>query len=91
MIIIINLIQTIATIYIILIIIRVIMSWIKSEVLYAYSSFFAFVSVLTDPFLIIIRRFIPLVYRGFDFSPVVAILIIEILKNILIYFITRLF
>ncbi|MCX8093556.1 MAG: YggT family protein [Candidatus Goldbacteria bacterium] len=91
MIIIINLIQAIATIYIFLIIIRALMSWIKSEVLYAHSSFFAFVSVLTDPFLNLIRRFIPLIYRGFDFSTVVAIFIVEILKNAIIFLLTKLF
>jgi YggT family protein len=89
--IIINLIQAIATIYIFLIIIRAFMTWIKPEVLFTYNSFFAFVAALTDPFLITIRRFIPLVYREFDFSPIVAILIVEILKNILILFITKLF
>mgnify|MGYP000976629355 FL=1 len=89
--IIINLIQTVATIYIFLIIIRAFMTWIKPEMLYTYNSFFAFISALTDPFLITIRRFVPLVYSGIDFSPVVAILIVEILKDILILFITKLF
>ncbi|MCX7698603.1 MAG: YggT family protein [Candidatus Goldbacteria bacterium] len=91
MMIVVNLIQTIANIYIFLIIIRALMSWIKSEVLYAYSSFFAFVSLLTDPFLNFIRRFIPLVYHGFDFSPVVAIFIVEILKNTIILLLTKIF
>ncbi len=89
--IIVSLIQTIATIYVILIIIRAFMSWIRPEVLYAYTSFFAFISVMVDPFLNIIRRFIPLVYRGFDFSPVVAILIVEILKNAIILLLTKIF
>ncbi len=89
--IIINTIQTVVTIYIILIIIRAFMSWIRPEVLYAYNSFFGFVAALVDPFLNIIRRIIPIVYRGFDFSPIIAILIVEILKNIIIYFISKLF
>jgi len=91
MMIIINIIQTIATIYIILIIIRAFMSWIRPEVLYAYNSFFAFVSVMTDTFLSLIRRVIPLVFRGIDFTPVVAILIVEILKNAIILLLTKLF
>lgn len=87
----INIINTIVTIYIILIIIRAIMTWIRPEVLYAYNSFFAFVSVLTDPFLLFIRRIVPLVFSGFDFTPVVAILIVEIFKNIIIFLLTKLF
>jgi|DewCreStandDraft_4_1066084.scaffolds.fasta_scaffold12520_3 YggT family protein len=90
-IIIINIIHTIAAIYIILIIIRALVTWIKPQILFAYNSFFSFVSSLTDPFLMIIRRFIPVIYSGFDFSPVVAILIVEILKNLLIFTITKIF
>lgn len=86
-----NLIQTIATIYIILIIIRAFMTWIKPEILYAYTSFFAFISAIVDPFLNFIKRFIPIVYRGFDFSPIIAILLVEIIKNIIILFLDMIF
>lgn len=68
-------------IYIVLILIRALLSWIPN--LDWYSQPLKTLSVLTDSFLNIFKKFIPPV-SGLDFSPVVAIIVLKIVQKILV-------
>lgn len=48
------------------------------------SAFGSFVSALVDPFLNLIRRVLPFVSTGFlDFSPIVALILIQLLQKVI--------
>lgn len=61
-----------------LIFFRVIMSWVRPRP----NSLTYFVSDITDPYLNFIKKFIPPVGM-IDFSPIVALLLLDILESIL--------
>jgi YggT family protein len=78
--------ETLALVYIVLIFIRIIMSWIPripyNRVL---SAALKFVSDVTDPYLNLFRRFLPPVRLGagaLDLSPIVATFVLIILSGI---------
>ena len=78
--------QTLAIVYLILIFIRIILSWIP-RVPYnrALSAFIGFVTDVTDPYLNLFRRFLPLVRIGpgaLDLSPIVATIVLIIVSDI---------
>ncbi len=83
----IDIVQGVATLYMMLVMIRVLMTWLRQDVLAQYHKFFAFVASLTDPFLNFIRRIFPFAIGRVDFSPVLALIIVELVK----YGIIRLF
>lgn len=66
-------------IYILIIIIRAILSWFSPD---PYSSFYRVLVELTEPVLAPIRKVIPL--PGIDISPIIAILLIQIVVRALI-------
>lgn len=80
--------DTLILVYIVLIFIRILMSWIPripyNRVLDAVLTF---VKDVTDPYLNLFRRFIPLVRLGpgaLDISPIVATFVLIIAGNIVV-------
>jgi YggT family protein len=78
--------ETLALVYLVLIFVRIIMSWIPRI---PYNRFLAgalkFVSDVTDPYLNLFRRFLPPVRLGagaLDLSPIVATFVLIILSSI---------
>jgi YggT family protein len=78
--------STLALVYLVLIFIRIIMSWIPRI---PYNRFLAavlkFVSDVTDPYLNLFRRFLPPVRLGpgaLDLSPIVATFVLLIVSGI---------
>lgn len=83
-----NYVDTLVLVYIVLIFIRILMSWIPripyNRVLDAVLTF---VKDVTDPYLNLFRRFIPLVRLGpgaLDISPIVATFVLIIVGNIVV-------
>jgi YggT family protein len=69
-------------VYILLIIIRVLMSWVQPN---PYNPAVQFISRLTDPYLDAIRRACPfLVVSGLDLSPIAAIFLLDITRRLLL-------
>lgn len=68
-----------------LIIIRVILSWVGSNSYDpTWRKILKFIYETTEPILGPIRRLIPTTSIGFDFSPLIAIIVLNILRNFLI-------
>ena len=79
--------STFITVYIVVIIIRILLSWFRLPYNIYLSAFLDFVTSLTDPYLNLFRRFIPLVRIGpgaLDLSPIVAILALSIVGGIVV-------
>lgn len=77
------------------IIIRAIISWFRPQ---GYSKFHKFYSdleraldVLTEPIIAPIRRFIPPVGPGVDFSPLVAIILLQFVETLVMQILNMLF
>ncbi|MHB1361269.1 MAG: YggT family protein [Thermoleophilia bacterium] len=70
-------------VYYILIFIRVIFSWIGLPSHGAFYEIFRFVYNVTEPYLGIFRRFIP-VAGGIDFSPFVGLLVLGIIQSVVV-------
>jgi YggT family protein len=64
--------------------IRVVLSWIDHD---PYNQFIKFLYTITDIILEPIRELIPLQTLGFDFTPMVAFVLLGFIKNILLSFI----
>ena len=77
---------TLALVYLVLIFIRIIMSWIPRIPYNRYlAAVLKFVSDVTDPYLNLFRRFLPPVRLGpgaLDLSPIVATFVLIILSSI---------
>jgi len=67
-----------------LIMIRVVLSWIDHD---PYNQFIKYLYTITDIILEPIRELIPLQTLGFDFTPMVAFVLLGFIKNILLSFI----
>jgi YggT family protein len=77
--------QTLALVYLVLIFIRIIMSWIP-RIPYnrALAGFLKFVTDVTDPYLNLFRRILPPVRMGpgaLDLSPIVATFVLIIVSS----------
>ena len=81
-----NYVLTLMYVYLVLIFIRIILSWIPRVPYNRYlSAFINFVTDVTDPYLNLFRRFIPAVRMGpgaLDLSPIVATFVLIIVGNI---------
>lgn len=77
----INLIQWLASVYSFILLIRVLLSWVSPD---PYNPIVQIIYKLTEPLLYQIRRFIPVRWAMIDFSPIIAFLLIELLKRLLI-------
>jgi|1186.fasta_scaffold122023_3 YggT family protein len=80
--------RTLLTIYIVLIFIRILMSWFTRIPYNRYLDMvLKFVSDVTDPYLNIFRRILPPVRLGpgaLDLSPIVGVLVLSIVGGIVI-------
>ena len=80
--------STLITVYIVLIFIRILMAWFRRIPYYrALDIVLRFVSEVTDPYLRVFRRFIPMVRLGpgaLDLSPIVAVLVLSIVGGIVV-------
>jgi YggT family protein len=78
--------NTLATVYLVLIIIRIIFSWIPRMPYNRWlAAFVKFVTDVTDPYLNLFRRILPPVRLGpgaLDLSPIVAIFLLLIVSGI---------
>ena len=80
--------RTLLTVYIVLIFIRILMSWFTRIPYNRYlDMFLKFISDVTDPYLNIFRRILPPVRIGpgaLDLSPIVGVLVLSIVGGIII-------
>jgi YggT family protein len=80
--------NTLALVYLILIFIRILMSWIPRMPYNRYlAAFLKFVSDVTDPYLNLFRRILPPVRMGgagLDLSPIVATFVLIIVTSIVV-------
>jgi len=78
--------RTLMFVYLILIFIRILMSWIPRMPYNRYlAAFLKFVSDVTDPYLNLFRRILPMVRMGgagLDLSPIVATFVLIIVGSI---------
>jgi YggT family protein len=78
--------DTLAIVYLVLIFIRILTSWIPRMPYNRYlAAFLQFVSDVTDPYLNLFRRFIPMVRMGpgaLDLSPIVATIVLIIVSSL---------
>ena len=79
-------ISTLAIVYLVLIFIRILMSWIPRMPYNRFlAAFLQFVSDVTDPYLNLFRRFMPMVRMGpgaLDLSPIVATIVLILVSSI---------
>jgi YggT family protein len=73
-----QLLKAILNVYEIVIVVRAILSWFNPD---PYNPIIRFIADITDPVLNPIRRIMPM--TGIDFSPMIIILIIEVIKRFL--------
>jgi YggT family protein len=80
--------NTLVLVYLVLIFIRILMSWIPRMPYNRYlAAFLKFVSDVTDPYLNLFRRFLPPVRMGpgaLDLSPIVATLVLIVVSSIVV-------
>jgi YggT family protein len=80
-------IDTLAIIYLVLIFIRILTSWIPRMPYNRYlAAFLQFISDVTDPYLNLFRRFIPMVRLGpgaLDLSPIVATIVLILVSGLI--------
>ena len=80
--------DTLAIVYLVLIFIRILTSWIPRMPYNRYlAAFLKFISDVTDPYLNLFRRFIPMVRMGpgaLDLSPIVATFVLIIVRQIVV-------
>ena len=78
--------STLITVYVVLIFIRILMSYFRSIPYYrALDVFLRFVTEITDPWLNLFRRFIPPVRMGpaaLDLTPVIAVIVLILLGRV---------
>jgi YggT family protein len=78
---------TLITVYVVLIIIWILLSWFRLPYSRGLNVFTEFLQDVVLPYLGIFRRFIPMVRLGpgaIDISPIVAILVLEIVGGIVV-------
>ena len=69
------------TIYMWIVIARAVVSWVNPD---PYNPIVRFLNNVTEPVLYRIRRFIPVYFGGFDFSPILVIVAIIFIQTFLI-------
>jgi YggT family protein len=80
--------NTLVLVYLVLIFIRILMSWIPRMPYNRYlAALLQFVTDVTDPYLNLFRRFLPPVRMGpgaLDLSPIVATLVLIVVSSIVV-------
>lgn len=69
-----------------LVIIRVLLSWIRHD---PYNPIFRFIYEVTELVLAPVRKLIPMRGMAIDISPIIAILLLQLLKSIIIDLLVR--
>lgn len=69
-----------------LIIVRVILSWVRHD---PYNPIFRFIYEVTEIVLAPIRKLMPMRGMGIDFSPIIAILLLQVLRSVVINLVQR--
>ena len=69
------------TVYTWIIIAQVIISWVRPD---PYNPIVRFLNAVTEPVLRPIRRYLPVIWGGFDFSPLLVLLAVIFLQEFLI-------
>jgi YggT family protein len=69
------------SLYMYIIIARAILSWVNPD---PYNPIVRFLHAITEPVLFRIRRRLPLIFGGMDFSPIIVILAIIFLKSFIV-------
>lgn len=77
----ISLLDTLIDLYILAVIVRAVLSWINFD---PHNPFVKFLIQITEPVLRKIRQAVPSI-SGIDFSPMILILGLHILRNLLLY------
>jgi YggT family protein len=81
-----NYVSTLITVYVVLIFIRILMTYFRSIPYYrALDVFLRFVTEVTDPWLNLFRRFIPPVRMGpaaLDLTPMIAVFVLILLGRV---------
>jgi YggT family protein len=79
--------DTLAIVYLVLIFIRILTSWIPRMPYNRYlAAFLQFVSDVTDPYLNLFRRFVPMVRMGpgaLDLSPILATIVLILVSSVI--------
>jgi YggT family protein len=77
--------DTLAIVYLVLIFIRILTSWIPRMPYNRYlGAFLKFISDVTDPYLNLFRRFVPMVRMGpgaLDLSPILATIVLIVVSS----------
>lgn len=74
-------------IYIFIVIARAIISWVNPD---PYNPIVRFLYSATEPVLARMRRFLPLQFGGFDFTPIALLIALSVLQQILLQLIVQL-
>lgn len=77
--------STLITVYVIVIFVRILMSWVRLPYNRWLSAFLEFVTDVTDPYLRLFRRVLPLVRIGpgaIDISPMIATIVLIVVGGI---------
>jgi len=69
------------TLYMWLVIIRAILSWVNPD---PYNPIVRFIHNMTEPVLYQIRKRVPVSFGGIDFSPIIVVLVVIFLKSFLV-------
>lgn len=69
------------TVYMWIIIAQAIISWVRPD---PYNPIVRFLNAVTEPVLRPIRRHLPVIWGGFDFSPLLVLLLVVFLQKFLI-------
>ncbi|NIQ95122.1 MAG: YggT family protein [Desulfuromonadales bacterium] len=69
------------TIYIFIVVARALISWVNPD---PYNPIVRFLHSATDPVLNKIRRVVPLQFGGIDFSPIILLIGLSVLKQIIL-------
>lgn len=77
----IQLILTLFRLYEVMVIVRVILSWVQVE---SYHPVIKFIYNMTEPLMAPIRNLLPTERIGIDFSPLIILLGLELVKNALV-------
>lgn len=80
-----RLINNLFTIYYWILLARVIISWVRPQVAYnsIWRPILRFIYEITEPILGPIRRLLPVTALGIDFSPLIAMLILSVLRQLI--------
>lgn len=74
-------------VYSVLLMIRIVLSWIRHN---PYQPIFRFIYEITDPYLRIFRRLVP-PYGQIDFSPIAALFVLYIIQRIFLIILSFVF